>query len=446
MKNPAMRPDSVQRPLEQPPSGDPLSLFTYEPEVSSPVPVTTSQAPGAVSLDRVVDAAPLRFVEGIAVVQALAAAIREKGGVNSGMLDLRGVFINEGGDLVALTPPGGEPAAPELARLLHRLVPADATPPVARLFIDRWTSGTSTDLGAFSSEIAYFARPNGRELLTALHVRCGGAPGTPPQLGTAAAVVPAFRVEDKPRIEEPEKPKPSRPSWLQSHKRHFFVAAAAIALVVTATGLATWFWSSKAAVAAQTPVPTTIETPVPAGEPAEQQGASSADAAAPAKSLAGRPTSQPRAVQSRVAAPTRRNVPATAAAPAPVPSRPKQDGLEQISGPPSPPENAPAAAVPSRAVPDMRIYTAADSGIEPPKLRSAEILEGLIAGFPTKTNAVEVVVDRAGKVERVRMQGTPQRIPDIVILSRVKEWVFDPATKDGAAVRYRMILTWDVTP
>ena len=94
----------------------------------------------------------------------------------------------------------------------------------------------------------------------------------------------------------------------------------------------------------------------------------------------------------------------------------------------------------------MRIYSSADAGIEPPKLRSAEILEGLIAGFPTKTNAVEVLVDKTGKVERVRMQGTPQRIPDIVILSRMKEWIFDPATKDGAAVRYRMILTWDVTP
>jgi hypothetical protein len=94
----------------------------------------------------------------------------------------------------------------------------------------------------------------------------------------------------------------------------------------------------------------------------------------------------------------------------------------------------------------MRIYSAADQGIEPPRLQSVEILEGLIDGFPTKTNSVEVVVDAAGKVERVRMQGPPKRIPDIMLLSRVKEWVFAPATKDGAAVRYRMILSWDVTP
>ena len=442
-----MRPDSVQPPLEQPPAGDPLSLFTYEPEGSSPVPVAVTKAPGAVSLDRIVEAAPLRFVEGIAVVQALCAAIREKGGINSGMLDLRGVFINEAGDLVALTPPGATPAAPELARLLHRLVPADATPPVGRLFVDRWTSGTSTDLSAFASEIAYFARPNGREMLTALHARCGGAPGTPPVLGTAPAVVPALRVQDQPRIEEPERPKPHKPSWLKSHKRHFFAAAVAIVVTAVVTGLATWFWPSRAAVAAQTPLPPGMETPVPTGESGEQPGQTSAYAP-PAKSLARRPTSQPgAAVQPRASAPVRRNVPATAAAPSLVANGPKLDDLEQVSASlPSPLENAAVAAVPSRGLPDMRIYSSADAGIEPPKLRSAEILEGLIAGFPTKTNAVEVLVDKAGKVERVRMQGTPQRIPDIVILSRVKEWTFDPATKDGAAVRYRMILTWDVTP
>ena len=443
-----MRPDSV-KPHDQPASGDALSLFTYEPEGSSPVPVTTAKAPGAVSLDRIAEAAPLRFVEGIAVVQALCAAIREKGGINAGMLDLRGVFINEGGELVALTPPGAEPAAPELARLLHRLVPADATPPVARLFIDRWTSGTSTDLGAFAAEIAYFARPNGRELLTALHVRCAGEPGAPPLPGTAPVVVPAPRVEAKPRIQEPEKPEtPKRPSWLKTHKRHLFVAAAAVVLTMAATGLLTGVWSSKAAVAAQAPAPTAIETPVPSGEPGEsgkqpgkQPGKHSADAA-PAKSLAARTTSQP-----KLAGPPRRSVPAPVSTPPLLPKRTPQDGIEQVSAPlPSLPESAAVAAVPSRGLPDMRIYSAADPGIEPPKLRSAEILEGLIAGFPTKTNSVEVLVDKAGKVERVRMQGAPQRIPDIVILSRMKEWVFEPATKDGAAVRYRMILTWDVTP
>ena len=104
------------------------------------------------------------------------------------------------------------------------------------------------------------------------------------------------------------------------------------------------------------------------------------------------------------------------------------------------------AAVPSRNLPDVRIYSAIDSGIEPPKLRSAEIPEFLITGFPNRANSVEVIVDKSGGVERVRMLDGPQRIPDIMLLGRVKQWEFDPATKDGSAVRYRLILSWKVTP
>ena len=94
----------------------------------------------------------------------------------------------------------------------------------------------------------------------------------------------------------------------------------------------------------------------------------------------------------------------------------------------------------------MRVYSAADSGVEPPKLLSTEIAEALIAGVPTRTNSVEAIISGRGEVERVRMLGPPQRIPDVMLLSRMKEWLFAPATKDGTAVRYRLILSWNVTP
>lgn len=434
-----MAPDSVQS-LEQPPSGDPLSLFTHELKGSSPVPAP-AKVPGVVSLDRVVDAAPLRFVEGIAVVQALCAAVKEKGGINAGMPDIRGVFLNEAGDVVAMTPPGAEPAAQELARLLHRLVPAESTPPVARLFVDRWTSATSTDLGTFASEIAYFARPNGRTLLTALHARCAGVSGTQAAPIATPAIIPIARVEET-RSEEEEKSaqRKKRVSWLESHKRHVFVAVATVAIVVAATGLLTWFWPSRVAEAAQAATPTTSEATT--NEAATSGKTGDVRLRSPrAKPLTTRPASQP-----TVARPGLRNSATPAAAPSLLTARSEQESIEPALAPQSPPNSAPTAALASRLLPDMRIYSAGDAGIEPPKLRSAEILESLIAGFPTKTNSVEVIVDKAGKVERVRMQGPPQRIPDIMLLSRVKEWVFEPATKDGMAVRYRVLLSWDVTP
>jgi hypothetical protein len=118
---------------------------------------------------------------------------------------------------------------------------------------------------------------------------------------------------------------------------------------------------------------------------------------------------------------------------------------EIVSGT-APPVEGSTANLPSSVVRNMRVYSAADSGVEPPKLLSADIPEFLIAGFPKKTNSVEAIISERGEVQRVRMLGPPQRIPDIMLLSRMKEWVFEPATKDGTAVRYRLVLTWDVTP
>ena len=435
-----MRPDFVQ-PFEQPASGDALSLFTHEPESASPAP-EPARIPGAISVDRIVDAAPLRFVEGIAVVQALCAAVKDKGGVNAGMPDLAGIFLREGGDVVAMTPPGSEPAALELARLLHRLVPADATPPVARLFVDRWTSGDSADLGAFASEIAYFARPNGRELLTGLYARCAATQGVQTQPTRATTPIPVAPIplrEEVKQIKAEEAERPARPKaavrWLESHKRHIFAAAAVVVLTATATGLVTWFWPSKVAEAAP------VATPIP------DQAATSGETAGdrPASARAAKPQVARTVSQPRISRPGPGRSPRPAAPPV-LPARSQPESIEQTSAPQSVPEPAVTPALSARAVPDMRIYSAADQGIEPPRLQSTEILEGLIAGFPTKTNSVEVLVDKAGKVERVRMQGPPQRIPDIMLLSRMKEWVFSPATRDGIAVRYRMILSWDVTP
>jgi hypothetical protein len=100
----------------------------------------------------------------------------------------------------------------------------------------------------------------------------------------------------------------------------------------------------------------------------------------------------------------------------------------------------------SRTPPDLRIYSASDSGVEPPRLRSAEIPELLIAGFERRQNRVELVISERGEVQRAKMIGEPQRMPDVMLLSRAKELQFDPATRNGVPVRYRLILSWNVTP
>jgi hypothetical protein len=59
---------------------------------------------------------------------------------------------------------------------------------------------------------------------------------------------------------------------------------------------------------------------------------------------------------------------------------------------------------------------------------------------------MEVIVSDTGGVERVRLLTPPQRMPDVLVLSRAKVWKFTPAMKDGRPVRYRLVLTWEVNP
>src|SRR5688572_6400313 len=184
-------------PSEPAGDDDALALFGAEAGAdaraagSVPVLGTTSSV---VSLEDISKTSTLRFVEGVAVVQALTAAIKAKGGVSAGMPDLQGVFLSNTGEVVAMSPPGSVPAAPELARLLHQMVPADVTPPVGRLFIDRWASSESNDLTQFASELDYFARPNGRELLASVHSRFAGTEPTSPPESTPVAMIPPIQV------------------------------------------------------------------------------------------------------------------------------------------------------------------------------------------------------------------------------------------------------------
>jgi hypothetical protein len=387
----------------------------------------------------------MRFVEGIAVVQALAAAVKDKGGVRAGMPDLNGVFLKNSGEVVAMAPTTGEPAARELARLLHRLVPSESTPPVGRLFVDRWSTGESTDLGEFSSELGYFARPNGRELLMGVHSRIPTNSAVP-AAAPSAIVMPSareLRLEPPPRAESTASRESAAVSWLRSHRRHIVAATAVVAITVAATALVTWFWPAAAA-----------QKPVQAAEKVEStQVVAKKQIAAPGAARL-QPTSGSKAATPSKGGGVRAS--ARDISKSPARSSRVSDSLRAFGSPAVPPTTAvsvlndtptvPTVALPARNLPDMKIYSAADSEIDPPKLRSTELPEFLIAGFPSRANSVEVIIDKSGDVERVRMLAPPQRIPDIMLLSRVKEWVFEPATKDGAAVRYRLILSWNVTP
>ena len=64
----------------------------------------------------------------------------------------------------------------------------------------------------------------------------------------------------------------------------------------------------------------------------------------------------------------------------------------------------------------------------------------------SSTNVMELIISETGAVEHARLTVAPQRMPDMMLLSRAKLWTFGPAMKDGRPVRYRLVLKWEVNP
>jgi hypothetical protein len=392
---------------------------------------------GSVSFDHVCAVKGLGFVEGVALIQAAAAAADA---ADSGVPDPHGLFLTSRGDVLVNGAPTGEPPARELTRLLHQLVDPTLMPPAGRLFVGRWINSEAGSLTEFRSELEYFARPNGRDLLIALHGRCEGVAAPLTEAQRQRRETPKQPAERDAR-DRSKAPIPPILVWIQSHKRALATGLAIIVAAVSLTAAATLLMAPGTAAASK-------------GSAAEAENSTNLDDEATsrvANSKGPRPGTGKNGGGSRSAS---RNRQAAAAVPLakrrtansqmPPSAIQSQDTAGAVAEASS--AGAAAAALSARAVPDLRIYSVSDTGIEPPRLRSAEILELLISGFEKRTNEIELVISEKGEVQHARMTKVPQRMPDIMLLSRTKELLFDPAMRNGVPVRYRLVLSWNVTP
>ena len=94
---------------------------------------------------------------------------------------------------------------------------------------------------------------------------------------------------------------------------------------------------------------------------------------------------------------------------------------------------ADAAAVdePAAAASDTTIYSEADRDVRPPAVLSSELPRPTFSEWTTRTNVMELIVSETGAVEHARLLEAPQRMPDMMLLSRAKLWKFGPAMKNG---------------
>jgi hypothetical protein len=107
---------------------------------------------------------------------------------------------------------------------------------------------------------------------------------------------------------------------------------------------------------------------------------------------------------------------------------------------------APLPALSAAVAPDLAVYSDADGNVQPPTPLSVELPRPTFETWRTSVNTMELIISESGAVERVRLLTPPQRMPDMMVLSRAKMWKFGPAVKDGRPVRYRLILKWEVNP
>jgi hypothetical protein len=438
---------------------DPLALFESEggPQSEAQIPRRTTIADRdqrAVSLEDVRNRlGHVAWVEAVAIVDALCTALIQEGPGAPRVPELAGVSITSEGTLVLSRRAGDGPPGPLLARILHALTASGAIPVQPRLFITKWISRADThSIPDFAGELAYFARPDGAILIQGVYERAVAAPAEAPTPRRGAADAPA------PAARQPA-----------ARRRHRWRLAAAVRLVAAALG-SVWVWARSST----SPVPVSSsrlaaivsETIAAAGRVAAEVGArmgrgapAAGDPAEPASraDAAAAPVRGPMPAPREVASALTTGTASTIAREPGGDTAPAGSGetLSSLAGPIEgvaagpvlvPPGAAPARSIDAEVTQDSRIYSRADADVTPPTIRHPQLPPPLLSGVRADLNTIELIVSETGSVERVRLLSPPRRMADMMLLSGAKAWTFEPASKSGDSVRYRLLLSWTVTP
>jgi hypothetical protein len=118
--------------------------------------------------------------------------------------------------------------------------------------------------------------------------------------------------------------------------------------------------------------------------------------------------------------------------------------------PPEPPKPAPVAAPappPAPKADPNRIYTTADADVIAPVVVKQEIprLSPVMKPQARNRGVIEVVIDELGRVSAIAMRESIQPMYDAEILSKGREWHYQPATLNGTPVKYRKLIQLNVT-
>jgi hypothetical protein len=118
--------------------------------------------------------------------------------------------------------------------------------------------------------------------------------------------------------------------------------------------------------------------------------------------------------------------------------------------PPEPPKPAPVVPPlppPAPKADPLRIYTAGDSDVTAPVALRQEIprLTPLMKPQARPRGVIEVVIDEQGRVTAISMRESIQPMYDAEIVSKGRDWRYEPAMLNGVPVKYRKLIQLNVS-
>jgi hypothetical protein len=364
---------------------------------------------------------PLAWFEAVAIVQELCAVLLvSRLGGQAADLELEDVAITSGGTVeVSGSASQGLPTVPQAGHILLALLGEAQTLPVQlRLLALQEVSPTPrcSTIREFSTQLAMFERPNRQTTIREVYQRFQALPAVPVEAPAAPAAKPARAARTR---------SARAPIW---RNRRVQTGAALIAFVLVAGVAASWVWRADLPF---------LWGGANAGSPAASsgEGASlSAEAVERIREAAMRIWGAGARPSAPVAGKVPAAQPATLEMPAPVPSEsfPSQAGPAPAVG---------GSAEPRPPAAESRVFTSRDPEVVPPVLERPHLPATPRPGVRVEDlPQVELVVSPTGDVESVKLVAPSAGVHSAMMLSAIKTWHFEPASKDGRPVRYRLTL------
>jgi len=96
----------------------------------------------------------------------------------------------------------------------------------------------------------------------------------------------------------------------------------------------------------------------------------------------------------------------------------------------------------AREIEERKIYSSANTEVVPPRPLGRQLPASPPAGIGNElTGRLEILVDRSGRVESVKLYTPRNSYHDRMIVSAAKAWHYAPATKNGRAVRFNIVMS-----